>query len=421
MLKIYLDWNCITHSKDLYPYILSICEECNDRFIFPYSNAHIRDLLVCKQDYPDYYEIDKGLLQRICNKHLLYYENGCLKPFFGYPQDFIDTYGGTYEAIQNMELITKETFKIIKESVKHNIPDEIYNEIQGADPDDAIQIIDNYIASFLPLGQKDLWSLMDFVPEPLAGLKTFESHFKSVCLALGLFGFRPENKSKGLMNIDTDASHVFYAAHCDLFVTADKKLKDKAIAMYSRYGIQTKVIKPDDFVRFIDEELMNEYSLSQIPDIIESYGVPRIEDDKLHYKLLNSPVFGLFNTCHKIDKEWGYMGDNCVGLFRYSFNNTPYLFYTEMEHLFNFIDSFLTPQEKEKFHKFYVEPITSRNREVTAKASYAFQCNDLGFQMIFISDPDTDVPCPMMMVNVGDKVSFKKMLSQIKEKTKPIC
>lgn len=344
-----------------------------------------------------------------------------LKTVFGYPQDFIDTYGGTYEAIQNMELITKETFKIIKESVKHNIPDEIYNEIQGADPDDAIQIIDNYIASFLPLGQKDLWSLMDFVPEPLAGLKTFESHFKSVCLALGLFGFRPENKSKGLMNIDTDASHVFYAAHCDLFVTVDKKLKDKAIAMYSRYGIQTKVIKPDDFVRFIDEELMNEYSLSQIPDIIESYGVPRIEDDKLHYKLLNSPVFGLFNTCHKIDKEWGYMGDNSVGLFRYSFNNTPYLFYTEMEHLFNFIDSFLTPQEKEKFHKFYVEPITSRNREVTAKASYAFQCNDLGFQMIFISDPDTDVPCPMMMVNVGDKVSFKKMLSQIKEKTKPIC
>ena len=421
MLKIYLDWNCITHSKDLYPYILSICEECSDRFIFPYSNAHIRDLMVCKKDCPNYYEIDKGLLQRICNRHLLYYENGCLKPFFGYPQDFIDTFGGTYEAIQNMELITKETFETIKNSIKQNIPDDIYQKIQGAEPVDAIRIIDNFIASSQLLGKKDLWSLMDSVPEPLAGLKTLESHFKSVCLALGLFGFRPENKNKGLMNIDTDASHVFYAAHCDLFVTDDKKLKDKAIAMYSRYGFQTKVIRPKEFVNFVDEELKKEYSLFQIPDIIESYGVPRIEDDKLHYKLLYSPVFGLFNTCHKIDKQWGYMGDSCVGLFRYSFSNTPYLFYTEMKHLFNFIDSFLTPQEKEKFHKNYVELITSRDIEKTAKASYTFQCDDFGFQMILISDPDTAVPCPMMMVNVGDKVTFKNMLNQIKDKTNPIC
>ena len=92
-----------------------------------------------------------------------------------------------------------------------------------------------------------------------------------------------------------------------------------------------------------------------------------------------------------------------------------------MEHLFNFIDSFLTPQEKEKFHKNYVELITSRNIEKTAKASYTFQCDDFGFQMILISDPDTAVPCPMMMVNVGDKVTFKNMLNQIKDKTNPIC
>ena len=28
MLKIYFDWNCITHSKNIYPYILNIAEEC---------------------------------------------------------------------------------------------------------------------------------------------------------------------------------------------------------------------------------------------------------------------------------------------------------------------------------------------------------------------------------------------------------
>lgn len=416
MLKIYLDWNCITHAKNLYPYVLNICEECSDRFIFPYSNAHIRDLMVCKKDHPEYYEIDKDLLQRICKKHLLIYEDGCLKPFFGYPQDFIDTYGNAYETIQNMELISPETYEAIRDSIKQSIPNEIFKKIQGADPENVIQIIDNYIASSQPFGKKDLWSLMDYVPQPLSYLKTWESHFKSVCLALGLFGFRPENKEKTLMNIDTDASHVFYAAHCDLFVTADKKLRDKAKAVYARYGIQTNVIKPEEFVHFIDKELNNEYSLSQIPEIIETYGVPRIEEDKLHYKLLKSPLWGLFNTCHKIDKLWGYMDDGCIGLFRYSFNNTPYLFYTEMEHLFNLFCDFLTPLEKEKFNKNYVEPITSRNREKTSKASYTFQCDDLGFQIILMADPDTAVPCPMMVVNIGDIVSFNNMLNQIKNR-----
>lgn len=45
MLKIYFDRNCVTHKKT-YPYILNIAEECGDRFIFPSSNAHIRNLMV---------------------------------------------------------------------------------------------------------------------------------------------------------------------------------------------------------------------------------------------------------------------------------------------------------------------------------------------------------------------------------------
>lgn len=52
-----------------------------------------------------------------------------------------------------------------------------------------------------------------------------------MCMALDMFGFRPEKKDKHLMNIDTDASHIFYAGHCDIFVTADSKLRGKAEAM----------------------------------------------------------------------------------------------------------------------------------------------------------------------------------------------
>ena len=69
-----------------------------------------------------------------------------------------------------------------------------------------------------------------------------EAQFKYICLGLDLFGYRPENKCKVITNIDTDASHLFYASNCDYFVTEDRKLRDKAIAIYSYYRIQTKVI-----------------------------------------------------------------------------------------------------------------------------------------------------------------------------------
>ena len=74
MLKIYFDWNCITHSKNIYPYILNIAEECGDRFIFPFSNAHIRDLMVSHNKENKYFDSDLDLLERICTKHYLLFE-----------------------------------------------------------------------------------------------------------------------------------------------------------------------------------------------------------------------------------------------------------------------------------------------------------------------------------------------------------
>lgn len=67
MLKIYLDWNIITHLKDdnnrdLYMYLLTN----KDKFIFPYSKAHIKDLLVSKDANNNYYEQDFQSLTEIC-------------------------------------------------------------------------------------------------------------------------------------------------------------------------------------------------------------------------------------------------------------------------------------------------------------------------------------------------------------------
>lgn len=105
MLKIYFDWNCITHSKNIYPYILNIAEECGDRFIFPFSNAHIRDLMVSHTKGNKYFDSDLNLLERICNKHYLLFEDGQMMPKFATPKEVVDVSGDTLEMIQKMEFI----------------------------------------------------------------------------------------------------------------------------------------------------------------------------------------------------------------------------------------------------------------------------------------------------------------------------
>mgnify|MGYP006991365433 CR=1 FL=1 len=73
MLKIYFDWNCITHSKDeKYSSLLEIVKLYGKDFIFPFSNAHIRDVLVSHKEGNKYFDLDISLLETICGKHYLH-------------------------------------------------------------------------------------------------------------------------------------------------------------------------------------------------------------------------------------------------------------------------------------------------------------------------------------------------------------
>lgn len=396
MLKIYFDWNCITHAKDKYPYILDIAKECKNRFVFPYSNAHIRDLMVNKESHRIEYEQDLNLLETICGKHLLSYEEGKMKPYFGLPKDFINETGFLYKILQNVDIISPEMYQKAKESFRDTLPKDMYKRIQGAEPENAIQTIEAYINTQSP--GSDFKTLMATVPHPLRSLMNAEAQFKSVCLGLDLFGFRPEKGSKRFTNVDTDASHMFYAGHCDVFVSADKKLRDKAKAVFSKYNYQTRVIAPAEFTDFVENELRQEYSFDTMFNVIEQYGVPRLEDDGLHYTLLQTPVLGLFNACHKIDENWGYSGDVIAGIYRYCFNNTPYLFYSEIEGYCNLWLKILPPSLMDKFQKEYYTSIISRNFEKTLKASFTLGSVESGFMIKLCADPLTPVPCPMMYV-----------------------
>lgn len=411
MLKIYLDWNCITHSKDRFPYILEIAEECASRFIFPYSNAHIRDLLVSRSSNNEYYQQDLDLLTRICGKHFLHFDGKIMQPMFGLPQDFIDECGDLLEIIQKTEFINPTLYQQIKEHTRSYIPKDLYKRIQGTEPKDTIKLINSYIQTIQP--DKNLHSIME-ESNPFKQLSTIESQFKSVCLGLDIFGFHPEKKNKQITNIDTDASHIFYAAHCDYLVSDDKGLIAKAKALYYTYGFATKVIRPKELKEVVDEEYAKGFNLSYIVDCIDTYGKPRYEADGAHYRLMPTPIFGLFNACMMLDENFGYEGKLKTAIFCYSFNSTPYLYYTEMERFFDFVRKLLPTSEHERFEKQYVTLITSRDVQTTATARYLIDVPDLDLVIQFLSDPLAPVPCPMMQIAVGD--NCKQAIEELMKK-----
>lgn len=54
-------------------------------------------------------------------------------------------------------------------------------------------------------------------------------------------------------NLFNDALHCFYGAHCDFFITADKKTYKKTRAVYQSENIATQVMKPKEFIEFLTQ------------------------------------------------------------------------------------------------------------------------------------------------------------------------
>ena len=48
-----------------------------------------------------------------------------------------------------------------------------------------------------------------------------------------------------------DTTHAIYAAYCDIFVTNDNKLKNKATATYEWLGINTLILKPEELIDYL--------------------------------------------------------------------------------------------------------------------------------------------------------------------------
>lgn len=69
---------------------------------------------------------------------------------------------------------------------------------------------------------------------------------------LDLMGFRSDSKMSA-QNINTDATHAYFAGHCEIFVTQDQKLSAKSVAIYREFGTHTLIMDVAQASRFIPE------------------------------------------------------------------------------------------------------------------------------------------------------------------------
>ena len=209
--------------------------------------------------------------------------------------------------------------------------------------DDVLKNIDDYLKKI----GTDL-TYFEYVEESLKHNKdgyTYYQFFTTAYLMLDMIGYKQDRLKKptdNMGNIQADADHAFYAAHCDYFVCGDKILRTKSKILYNEFNLSTKVFKPEEFLTHIKKASIPNIKDNLLADITEFIN----EDNFITYRkdkevvgiesYYRLPVFFLnyFNSMviNKIDSDQ----INTTITLRRVFNNySDFIFYTEVDYVFD--------------------------------------------------------------------------------------
>ena len=450
MLKIYLDWNIITHLKDeqnrdLFAFLL----ENKNKFIFPYSKAHIKDLLVSKDANNNYYEQDFQLLAEICEHHLLEHEQNINNPYpyKCYPKDYLEIKNAELELFSSgfskctfykfldenglnpdyfMSILKKEKIepfviplinktignladlfslmfeygptlfndkkipKQIQSYIQTTTNDSQYRKIQGSN---STNIFKELNAAVFPQTNKNF---VELIENPIAERsKSNLELFTSLYLTLNLSGFFSD-KNRNLQNIYTDSEHAYYASSCDFFVSNDSRLREKTDAIYRQYNIQTKIISSDELITIMTEELTHSYDIKHMfTHDLPIYGEPiRTEGENNVYKQLPYRFLGIFNYCINLRIP---DSNNRTGVFRIVIPSRSFVFYTELERFFELIISIISEEEQKLlFKKEFVSKFLTKNKDIIDTATFTIDCPDYLIQLS--ADKESHIPLPIMFI-----------------------
>ena len=201
--------------------------------------------------------------------------------------------------------------------------------------DEAVEKINSFLKS-----QGIEMSFNDYVMRSFHGRQVSGNEFFTAAYCvLDMLGFHSDKLPKAnntIRSVTSDARHAYFAGSCDWFVTADKCLCHKAKALFSHFGVSTRVMNPKETVVAIREEIRpwgQNYLLSYIGNefiaehIVERHDRENDSDaDFVIYKF-SRRFLGVFS--HGI--HYLYPNGSTTLQFKLAFDNySRFLFYDEV-------------------------------------------------------------------------------------------
>ena len=311
----------------------------NNYFICPFSEAHIRDFLTKSDCHSDYFEQDLDLLTQISSGNMLLLKGNEIKLYKVNPREYISKEGDVLDYVQNKFTFPYDT---IRQSVGLALSDTDRNQIAKENaPQNVIPLINKMVQR-----DSNINANIDYLLEQanLFG-NTLETKIKQIYYALDMLGYKSEDKRKSFANIDTDAQHIALACLCDYLITNDKKMRDKANAIYSHLHCVTKVMDSQSFINEMPLVVERCSDLELIPMAMRTNGNPAMKDDGAHLKALDYPLWGAFKYCYNAKALDSKLPENMAVFLP----ERMFMFYDELRPL-AIITSLLLPESQRELH-----------------------------------------------------------------------
>ncbi len=253
MKTLYLDFNVISYLRSgNHPELTRHFDEVSKRQKVVFSPAHLEDIAVAakrENTDPAITTAEIEFLEKIAGKNALRpLTHDKLVNFSETPQEcykrVIDNYAlnDLAEAIDAAVLLDAVNYPAGSPRHVNNIPPEdvlkhiIYRELI------ALALFRNGIIEKNECENVLRWQFEDIKNR----FSLVQSYINISANLLEKIGFYREDKDRARSRLH-DVSHIIYAAYCDIFVSADRKLVKKAKAIYSLLGVSTLVLTDKEF------------------------------------------------------------------------------------------------------------------------------------------------------------------------------
>ncbi|MBC7774534.1 MAG: hypothetical protein H7246_03780, partial [Phycisphaerae bacterium] len=159
-------------------------------------------------------------------------------------------------------------------------------------------------------------------------------YFINTYISLDAFGYYRDKKMSNLID---DATHAYYGAYCDFFITEDDNTYNKAKSIYSKFNISTKVCKAHEFIPvFYSNAYINPQSKGQelIDEVIyllsTTFLLEGRFDDEMNYVNIYKIEKLLLDYFNRMQVNQ-YEDSNCLFFYKNGKNYSNFYFWIEVE------------------------------------------------------------------------------------------